>query len=95
MTVSIQVLRDSYVKPKHATPTNEEVELAGVDVLFNRFNLRFSYFFAETLNATKLKESLAEVCGYAVDGMDMGFGVELGCGGACVWEAGRAIAVPL
>jgi len=60
MTVSIQVLRDSFVKPAKAAPP-EEVELAGVDVLFKHMNLRFAFFFPETLNAGALKASLGEV----------------------------------
>lgn len=60
MPVSVQVLRDSYVQPKQPAPL-EDVELAGVDVLFKRMNLRFAYFFPQPLNATVLKASLAEV----------------------------------
>lgn len=62
MPVSIQVLRDSLVQPKQPAPP-EDVELAGVDVLFKRMNLRFAYFFPQTLNAAQLKASLAEVSG--------------------------------
>lgn len=81
MTVSIQVLRDSYVKPKPPAPPVEEVELAGVDVLFKRMNLRFAYFFPETLSAAALKASLAEVSPCAVGAVCFG-GAGAGVGGS-------------
>jgi hypothetical protein len=89
MTVSIHVLRDSFVKPKGSPSPLEEVELAGVDVLFKRMNLRFSYFFDQPLNAAALKASLAEVCGVVGGGRWWrGLGWVDGCWWRGIWWMG-------
>lgn len=67
MTVTVKVIKDSYVLPTTASSSSPSdspsprVELAGVDVLFQRMNLRVVYFFPSHLSAHALKSSLAKV----------------------------------
>jgi len=61
MTVTVKVIKDSYVRPTIAPSPSSRVELAGVDVLFQRMNLRLVYFFPSQLSAHALRSSLAKV----------------------------------
>jgi len=66
MTVNIKVIKDSYVRPTTPPATSAgssppRVELAGVDVLFNRMNLRVVYFFPAPLSPHVLRSSLSKV----------------------------------
>jgi len=69
MTVTVKVIKDSYVRPTTAPSMSSSssdapsprVELAGVDILFQRMNLRLVYFFPSHLSAHALKSSLAKV----------------------------------
>ncbi len=67
MTVSVKVIKDSFVRPTKPPPDPApRLELSGVDVLFNRMNLRVAYFFPAPLSAHALKASLAQVLGMCV-----------------------------
>ena len=66
-SASFLQIREQVVKPTSARDgivPIVSVPLAGCDLIYSWFNVKFAYFFEETLNTLALKASLAKVGWY-------------------------------
>jgi hypothetical protein len=63
---SFNVVRRDFLLPEGFDPaTPVELDLTGVDRMFNGMNVRFVYFFNDILPAEALRKSLGKVRGYS------------------------------